>query len=162
MFQALELSGPQWAAEFLEGAARGTRVARAIQSAAASALLSRLRAHANMPAGPSSKAHSRAAVAAALIGSGVVGIDVEHRTPGRPIAAIVAYLMGTAPADETSAYRVFTFREAYFKAVGAWPDKTTLQAVSRACEARYVLSDGLNVLHELVCDDFVLTLVWRA
>nr|HRK65580.1 hypothetical protein [Terricaulis sp.] len=62
--------------------------------------------------------------------------------------------------DEASAYRVFTYREAYFKALGAWPTIDLLREVAQAGARDFQTSDGLNVRHEPIADAFVLTLLW--
>ncbi len=151
--------GPCYAVRFITGAALGARLPRLVQSAAAEDLLGDLRRLTD-GAGASSKSHARACVAAGLAFEGPVGIDVEYRAPGRPIEAIAHYLMGTHAPDETGAYRVFTFREAYFKALGDWPARDALQIAATATADRYRIGD-LNVLHEEISPEFLLTLVWR-
>lgn len=150
------------ALRFIPGAARGARRAYAIQSAAASDLLRELSGQPGFGAASSSKAHSRSLVCAAVAARGVVGVDVEYRAPGRPMDAIAAYLMGAPAQDEAAAYRMFTFREAYFKAIGTWPDKPLLREVAAIREPTYSVTDALQVMHAAIDDDFYLTLVWRA
>lgn len=160
MIQAIQPSGPQWDVRFLPAAPRGARAARPLQSATAAALLAQIRAETGIASGPSSKAHSRALAAAAVAPGGSVGIDVEHFTPGRPIQAIARYLMGAPAHNDEAAYRAFTFREAYFKALGAWPARGLVQAAAASAELCYQTGE-VNVLHERIGDDFLLTLVWR-
>lgn len=136
----------------------GARVARAQQSAAAESLLQELRAVGQRP-GASSKAHSRTLVAAAVAPNGPVGIDVEYHAPGRRIREVARWLMGADVGDEGAAYRVFTFYEAYFKAMGVFPSAETMRSVAGAENDLCVL-EGLNVLACVVERDFTLTLVW--
>jgi phosphopantetheinyl transferase len=135
-------------------------VPRAQQSAAAEALLAQLRRNSGIAAGPSSKSHSRDCVAAALAEGGRIGVDVEFRAPGRPIEAIASYLMGAPAVGEAASYRVATFREAYFKAFGDWPSRALLREAA-AGAPRYRVAGEVNVLHQDVDGDFLLTLVWR-
>lgn len=114
-----------------------------------------------MDAGPASKAHARALMAAAVSPSGQVGVDVEFFAPGRPIQAIAHWLMAAAARDDLAAYRVFTFSEAYFKAFGDWPARELLRDVAEATAPQYVVGDAVQVLHEPIGQDFLLTLVWR-
>jgi len=67
--------------------------------------------------------------------------------------------MGSPVRDDAAAYRVFTFREAYFKASGVWPEHDVLQFVADSEESRYRAAD-FNVLHEPIGNAFSLTLVW--
>ncbi|HRO04752.1 MAG TPA: 4'-phosphopantetheinyl transferase superfamily protein, partial [Terricaulis sp.] len=114
------------------------------------------------PGGPISKAHARGCVAAAAATEGVLGIDLEYRQPGRDIGAIARWLMGAPARDELSAYRVFTYREAYFKATGDWPEARVLRFVAESDWRSFQTPDGLNVLFEREGEAFVLTLVWSA
>jgi hypothetical protein len=68
--------------------------------------------------------------------------------------------MGTRPPDEKAAYRVFTFREAYFKAFGVWPDRDLLRRAADAAEPGDWRTDNVRIRHEAIGDDFNLTLVW--
>ena len=156
MIQAFPQFGLLYAARPLPGVAPGARPPRAAQSAAAEGLLRELRGAA--PAGRSSKAHARGWVAAAVAPEGPVGIDIEYCEPGRDIGAIAAWLMGAPAPNDASAYRVFTFREAYFKAVGEWPAATLLRAVSTGGDA--IALGDLSARFELPAPDFVLALVW--
>jgi hypothetical protein len=158
MIQAPLPNGLRYELRLVPGAARGARVAHARQSAEAADLLATLRQRAGVPEGPSSKSHSRDLVAVALAEIGCVGIDVEFRTPERPIQQIAAHL-GAAVADAASGYRVFTFWEAYFKAFGAWPDKGLLRAVGESSEP-FQQADRMTMLHQVVERDFAFTLVW--
>jgi len=158
--KAFQHSGLLYAAEPLAGVAPGARPARAMQSAAAETLLQSLQAHG--PGGAVSKAHARGWVAAAAAVEGNVGIDLEFRQPGRDIAAIAQWLLDRPVDDAASAYRVFTYREAYFKALGDWPSSRLLRAVAEARAPDFQTPDGFNVRHEAVGGDFVLTLVWSA
>lgn len=88
-----------------------------------------------------------------------MGIDVEYWAPGRPITAIARYLMGAPVRDDPAAYRVFTFREAYFKASAVWPAREVLRLVADTQPGRYRVAD-FNVLHEPIGHAFSLTLVW--
>lgn len=141
--------------------AHQARLARALQSAAANDLLQALRARTGVPAGSASKAHARGLIAAAVSPEGVVGIDAEFFAPGRPIQAIARWLMAASARDDLAAYRVFTFREAYFKAFSNWPPRGLLRDVSERAASEYALDGDIRVLHELVSADFLLTLVWR-
>lgn len=159
MFQAPQLLAPLYAVKPLAGVAPGARPPRAAQSAAAEALLQALKRRGSGRA--FSKAHARGLVAAAVAGEGCVGIDLEYRQPGRDIGAIAAWL-GAPARDAASAYRVFTYREAYFKALGDWPAIALLRHVEANDAADFRTSDGLNVRHEAPVPDFALTLVWSA
>ncbi|MBX9747440.1 MAG: 4'-phosphopantetheinyl transferase superfamily protein [Hyphomonadaceae bacterium] len=161
MIQVLSPGEPVYGTTIAAGPPYGKRLARAMQSDAAEELCAVLRRDTGIAAGPSSKSHSRAVVAAALARAGHVGIDVEFRAPGRPIDKIALFLSGAAVTGEDAGYRVFTFREAYFKAFGDWPEKALLRDVGSRIEARYSMA-GIQVLHEAVYGDFMLTLVWRA
>jgi hypothetical protein len=151
----------RYALRFVPGAALGARIARPVQSAAAAALLSELRADTGFAEGPSSKTHSRALVGAAVAQGGVVGLDVEYRAPGRPYHAMAVFLMDAPAGDEAAAYRMLTFREAYFKAMGDYPTKALLRVAAEATEPNYTVEGDLHVRHADVADDFALTLVWR-
>ena len=159
MIQAPQPNGLRYDVRLVAGAARGERVSRALQSAAAAGLLAELRQSTGVSGGPSSKSHSRDLVAVALAETGRVGIDVEYRAVGRPIEKIAHHLMDAAPSDALAAYRVFTFWEAYFKAFGHFPEKALLRAVAGSVAAAQEL-DGLCVLHHTIEGDFSLTLVW--
>jgi phosphopantetheinyl transferase len=121
-------------------------------------LLSALRQASGILEGVSSKAHSRAAAAVAVAADGPIGIDIEYRDPERAIVDIARWL-GVDTADARTAYRVFTFREAYFKAFGVWPEKLLLRDVSTRGAAQYRIANAC-VLHE-DAGSFLLTLVWR-
>jgi hypothetical protein len=157
MIQVLP-GGPCYDVGFVGGERRSARVARSLQSAAAEALLQELRAQTGIAA-HSSKAHSRA-LAAAAVARARVGIDVEYRAPERRIEEIGAYLMGTPPRDASAAYRVFTFREAYFKAFGEWPDLALMHRAADAAEPGDWACGRVNVRHVPIGEDFNLTLVW--
>jgi hypothetical protein len=143
----------------MTGQTRAARVPRLLQSAAAAALLADLRARTGISNGPSSKAHSRSLMAAAL-SRGRIGVDVEYRAPGRRIGAVAALLMGSDPEDDHAAYRVFTFRESYFKAFGDWPGRDLLRVAASAAEPGAWSARDMKVRHERIGDDFALTLVW--
>lgn len=160
MIQAFPHPALLYAAQPLPGVAPGARPAYAAQSAAAEKLAQSLRAAA--PGGPVSKAHARGCVAAAAATEGVLGIDLEYRQPGRDIGAIALWLMGAPARDELSAYRMFTYREAYFKALGAWPAVALLRFVAEEDARDFQTPDGLNVLSEPIGEAFVLTLVWNS
>lgn len=160
MIQALPHPVLLYAAKPLAGVAPGARPPYAAQSAAAAALLQGLRAAG--AGGAASKAHARGMAAAAAVSEGLVGVDIEYRQPGRDMAAIAAWLMGAPAPDELSAYRVFTYREAYFKAIGDWPGAAALRFVAAAQQTSFQTPDGLNVQAGLEGDGFVLTLVWSA
>jgi hypothetical protein len=159
MIKDLNRPGVLYGARLLQTADAVARTPRALQSNGAEALLDALRGQAG-GGGQSSKAHARAMMAAALAPQGRVGVDVEYRAPGRPILAIAQFLMGTLAPNEDSAYRVFTFREAYFKAWGEWPERALLREVAASDALSYRLGADVNVLHEAVHPDFLLTLVW--
>lgn len=154
-------SDVRYTLRFVLGAPRHGRLARVEQSAAATALLAELRAESGLAVGPSSKAHSRGLVGAAIAPGGVVGIDVEYRAPGRRFAEIAFYLMDAPAHDETAAYRMLTFREAYFKAVGDWPHQALLRRTAAEEASAYDIGGAMHVRHQSVDDDFYLTLVWR-
>lgn len=160
MIQASQQPGLLYAVSSLAGVAPGARPPRARQSAAAEALLQSLRVE--LPEGAASKAHARGMAAAAVTAQGCVGVDLEYRQPGREIGAIAAWLLGAPAPDEASAYRVFTYREAYFKALGDWPSVALLGEVAEAGVRDFQTADRLNVRHEPIADDFVLTLVWSS
>jgi hypothetical protein len=158
MIQVLRSGGIGYAVRAAQSAV-GARVPRSVQSVQAEDLLSRLRRATGVGDGPSSKAHSRTAVAAALTESGRIGIDVEYVSDGRRIMEIARWLMDADAPDRRAAYRMFTFAEAHFKATGVWPTRALLRGVSAASQSHYVLGD-LQVLHEDLGADFLLTLVW--
>ncbi len=160
MIQAPQQPGLLYAVAALEGVSPSARPPRAAQSAAAEALLRKLRADA--AEGASSKAHARGMAAAAFAPQGCAGVDLEYRQPGRDIGAIAAWLLDAPAPDEASAYRVFTYREAYFKALGEWPSVSLLREVAAAQAGAFRTRDGLNVRHEPAGEAFVLTLVWSA
>jgi hypothetical protein len=149
-----------YAVRLLAGVSLGARIARARQSAAAAELLADLRRRAHLAAGRASKAHSRA-LAAAAVSQGRVGVDIEYLAPERDICAIARHLMDAPAPGPGGAYRVFTFREAYFKALGSMPDRSLLRLVGDVEAARFEIPGGLAVLHEPVGEVFVLTLVWE-
>jgi hypothetical protein len=159
MIQAFPQSGLRYAVRALPGVAAGARPSRAAQSAAAETLLAALRQGAR--AGAASKAHARGLVAAACAPEGPVGIDLEYCEPKRDIAEIGAWLMGAPAPDDQGAYRAFTYREAYFKALGDWPARTLLRVAAEARETQFRTPDGLTVRFERVAPDFVLTLIWN-
>jgi len=159
MIQAPLPNGLRYDVRLLPDAARGERVSRALQSAAAADLLAELRLRTGVGEGPSSKSHSRDLVAVALAETGRVGIDAEYRAAGRPIEKIAYHLMNAAPSNVLAAYRAFTFWEAYYKAFGHFPEKPLLRAVAGSAAVTREL-DGLFVLHRSVETDFSLTLVW--
>lgn len=160
MIQAFPPPVLLYAAKPLAGVAPGARIPRAKESAAAEAFLQSLRSRA--PEGASSKSHARGMAAAAAASKGIVGIDLEYRQPGRDIAAIAHWLMGAPARDELSAYRVFTYREAYFKATGDWPEAAALRFVAENEHRGFQTPDGLNVHFAREGELYVLTLVWSA
>lgn len=159
MIQAGGTQKPSVAYRLLQPDTPGVRLPRGIQSASADALLRELRAQDGALSGPSSKAHSRALVAAAVGKKGVLGLDVEFHAPGRPIEAIARYLMGMSPANAEAAYRVFTFYEAYFKATGAFPSAAAMRAIAEIEESECVI-DGLRVHHCTIERGFTMALAW--
>jgi hypothetical protein len=158
MIQAPLPNGLRYEMRLVPGAARGSRVAHALQSAEAADLLAVLRQRTGLAEGPSSKSHSRDLVAVALAEDGRIGVDVEFRAPDRPIEKIAAHL-GAPVADVAAGYRVFTFWEAYFKAFGDWPEKGLLRAVAGSSEPLQQ-AGGMAMLHQVVERDFAFTLVW--
>lgn len=158
MIQAPLPNGLRYDVRLVPGAARGARVAHALQSAEAADLLAALRQQAGVTVGPSSKSHSRDLVAVALAEAGRVGVDVEFCAPERPIEKIASHL-GAPVEDAASGYRVFTFWEAYFKAFGEWPEKALLRAISGSREPLQQ-AGGMAMLHQVVEEDFAFTLVW--
>ena len=159
MIQAPLPSSLRYDVRQVAGAARGERVPRLVQSAAAADLLADLRGASGVAQGPSSKSHSRDLVAVALAEAGRVGIDIEYRAPGRPIEKIAGHLMRADPPGQEAAYRVFTFYEAYFKAMGAFPEPTLLRAAA-TITAPVSEVGAVRMLHHDVEDAFALTLVW--
>lgn len=152
----IQAGGParlHYAARRIGGAAAEARLPRAVQSEAAEALSQEV---SGGHAGNRSKAHARGWVAAASASEGRVGIDLEFHAPGRDIRAIVRWLMDADAPDDASAYRVFTFREAYFKAMGALPAQALLRAAA-AGESRF---GAARALFETPAPDFTLALVW--
>lgn len=158
MIQAPRPPGLQYGIRRIAGFA-DSRVPRVQQSAAASHLLAHLRRESGLLDGPSSKAHSRAWAAAAVAGEGRVGIDIEYHTPDRPIARIAAWLMKAEAPDDTAAWRVFTFYEAYFKAMGETPSKPLMRDVAGANDARLQIG-AVSVLRTAPAPSLTLTLVW--
>jgi hypothetical protein len=158
--QARSPFGPRYAIVQAAGAAADARLPRAAQSASADEVLRQLRYRSGISAGPSAKSHSRAMAAAAVAPNGHIGIDVEYRSPGRPIRAIVRLLAGEGAGDEKTAYRVFTFVEAYFKAFARLPDRPLTHAVACATEPLIRPRGDMGVLHIAPAQAFVLTLVW--
>jgi hypothetical protein len=159
MIQAGGPQIPHYAYSLLRRDTPGLRLPRAEQRAGAEALLNTLRIDTGCGGGAASKAHSRALVAAAVMAAGCVGVDVEFHAPGRRIEAIAHYLMEADAPDVSAAYRVFTYYEAYFKAVGEFPSPAAMRAVAWNTEPDYVV-DGMCVLHRLIENDFTLALVW--
>ena len=133
---------------------------RLAQSAAANALLLNLRDELACAAAPSSKSHARGVVAAAMSRDGHVGVDVEYCAPGRDICAIATWLAGMDISDDESAYRLFTFREAYFKAFGKNPDRALLRDVACAPDPMMRPAHNLGVLFAPLENCFLLSLVW--
>lgn len=162
MIQAPPPNEVHYTVRLLADACPGARIVRTRQSVAAAGLLAELRAATTLAAGPSSKAHTRALMAVAVAAAGRIGIDAEYFHPRRDIRAVARWLMQADAADDTAAYRVFTFREAYFKAIGQMPAAALLRDVALQTTPRFELSpEGLSVLQEVVADDFALTLVWE-
>lgn len=159
MIQASLVSGLRYDVRQVAGAERGERVPRLAQSAAAADLLAELRGTTGLAGGPSSKSHSRDLVAVALAETGRVGIDIEYRAPGRPIEKIAGYLMRANAPGHEAAYRVFTFYEAYFKAMGAFPEPHLLRAAALITIPLAEVGT-VRVLHHDVEGAFALTLVW--
>jgi hypothetical protein len=164
MVQALPLHSPHYSARVLPGLA-SARIPHSEQSLAAAALLDELRRVTGVAAGPSSKSHSRALVAAALSDEGRVGIDVEYCDAGRDLAGLSRYLLGAdAPAlDLSDFYRLWTFHEAYFKAFGVASDVALRRFVLGARGAfgeTFEVATGVCVMHAAPADGFALSLVW--
>ncbi len=158
MIQAPQPNGLVYELRLVPGAARGARVAHALQSAEAADLLAALRQRTGLAEGPSSKSHSRDLVAVAVAKAGLVGIDVEFRAPDRPIEKVAEHL-GAPVANADGGYRVFTFWEAYFKAFGNWPAKDLLREVAASVEPLQRVG-GMAMLHQVIERDFAFTLVW--
>lgn len=138
------------------------------QSLAAEALLGALRQATRLEAGPSSKSHSRAMSAAAIVGSGQVGVDVELACTRRNRAGLAQFLLGEdGLADWPEIYRLWTLREAFFKAFGRFPDRQFLQEAHKSWPL-YAACWGqgpMRARHEQRIDPasgaaFHLTLVW--
>lgn len=161
MIQAPPSDEVHYSVRLLAGESPGARIVRTRQSVAAAALLAELRLAAAIPAGASSKAHTRALMAVTVAGAGRIGIDAEYFDSRRDIRAVARWLMQADAADDAAAYRVFTFREAYFKAIGEMPEPALLRDVALERSGRFELPEGLSVLQEIVADDFALTLVWE-
>ena len=142
------------------------RVARRVQSSAASQLLARLTA-ADFHPTARSKSHSRGIVAGAVgnIPELMLGIDIEWMAPGRPFGAIAHTFLASAPERMAAAdfYRGWTFVEAYYKAFQRFPDQALVHDVIRHAIDGEVLwfRDGTGVLETRVADAFQLCLVWR-
>lgn len=138
------------------------------QSEAAEALLGALRRATRIAGGPSSKSHSRAMSAVALIGSGQVGVDVEFACTRRNKAGLAQFLLGEdGLAGWPAIYRLWTLREAYFKAFGIFPDRQLLQDAhaSWPLHAARWGQGPMQARHEQRIDPasgaaFHLTLVW--
>ncbi|HVZ99872.1 MAG TPA: 4'-phosphopantetheinyl transferase superfamily protein [Caulobacterales bacterium] len=150
---------PLYAVAFQPAPQPGARLPRAVQSGAAEKLLQDLRRASGVEAGAWSKSHARTCAAAALAPRGGVGIDVEFRAPGRRIVEIAQVLAGAPVANDAAGYRLFTFREAYFKAFGRFPAPPLLRDVAGRRE-RIFQTGAFDVLHEAIAPDFMLTLVW--
>lgn len=95
----------------------------------------------------------------------VIGIDIEWIAPERPIQAMARDLLGEEAREVTlhDFYRLWTFRESYFKAFQSMPSAAmTLEFL--ACSASLAihrLGLDVNVLeHRLAADAFQLCLVW--
>lgn len=161
MIQAPHPQGLHYAVQLTAGVPVGARQPRAVQSAAAADLLARLERDVSIAASWTSKAHSRAMSAAALSSVGRVGIDVEFEAPGRDIRAVARWLLDGPVANDAAAYRVFTFREAHFKATGDWPSIDLLRFAAESRATRYRTPEGFEVLHDKPAGSFLLTLVWR-
>lgn len=146
------------------GACPTARHPRAQQSLAAARLLADLRARTGLDCGPSSKSHSRAISAAAIAASGQIGVDVEFACPARNLEGISQFLLGSTPLPSPcDIYRLWTFREAYFKAFGAPPSPAMMEDARHACAAQlagYCLG-AIKVPHFEIDAHFQLTLVWN-
>jgi hypothetical protein len=136
---------------------------RSTQSAEATRLLVDLRSAASLFSGPQSKSHSRALSAAAVSRKGCIGVDVELIGAARDNAALSWFLIDGdhEPAVERL-YRTWTFREAFYKAFGAFPDLAARRFVCRADvkDGESFRMGDASVLHARVADGFMLTLVW--
>lgn len=140
------------------------RRARRVQSGEAEALLSDLRAAAGLPQGPSSKSHARAMCAVAAAESGRVGVDVEWIGAARDLTALARFLLDSADfgGDVEALYRVWTFREAAFKAFGVFPDLAQRRSVFLARdhgEAPWRWGEGALLFRRLE-RDFQMCVAW--
>ncbi len=146
------------------GAKPAARWPRAQQSHAAAVLLADMRAQTGLAAGPCSKSHSRALAAAAVAISGSLGVDVELADPARAITALARQLLGRESAlSHWDFYRLWTFREAYFKAFGAFPGEALLRCAEQAGRmqpAGYRLG-CVQVHHQVIFGAFQLAAVWN-
>lgn len=138
------------------------------QSQAATALLGALRRATRIAGGPSSKSHSRAMSAGAVIGSGQVGIDVEFCCTRRNQAGLAQVLLGEDErAGWPEIYRLWTLREAYFKAFAMFPDREMLREAhaSWPLHAARWGQGPMQARHEMRIEPasgaiFHLTVVW--
>lgn len=158
MFQAPAQIETLYALHLAPAVAPGLRLPRPMQSAAAEALLTRLRAL-GADAAATSKSHSRA-LAAAAIGPGRIGIDVEYHDPRRDTGKIGRFLTDAPVADAAATYRAVTFWEAYFKAVGEWPERAVIRRAA-ASAAMFEAPGGLMAFFDRPTPDFTLCLVWQ-
>jgi phosphopantetheinyl transferase len=76
-----------------------------------------------------SMSHSRHLVAAAISKSGRIGVDIEHHVARRDLKGIGAALGFMPDLDDAAFYRIWTMREAYFKAAGSMPTDAGLESI---------------------------------
>jgi hypothetical protein len=140
------------------------RLARQLQSRAASDLLSALKTQAPY-ATAHSKSHSRALVAVAVghMDGLQLGIDIEWIDAARPVGQIASYL-DWGEVGQEAFYRGWTFREAYYKAFQKNPSKALAVTAMQECpdESTIEIEDGSRLFQRRVFRDFQLSLVWKS
>lgn len=150
----------------LHASAIHDRVARNIQSQAATALAEALSQTTTNPA-LISKSHSRTLVAAAVGNAGVLalGIDAEWMAPNRPFSSIIRSFAPSLPSaiEAGTFYRLWTFLEAFYKAFQRWPEEDDIiQVFDRPnCGDAWQTARGTQLLQHQRADAFTLTIVWK-
>src|ERR1700722_6350633 len=154
-----------YSVSFIDSENIADRVARRVQTRAATDLLDALMQQA--PATVHSKSHSRAALAVAIgnLDDLRLGIDIEWTRAARPIESIASYLewIDHGPISNDAFYRGWTFAEAYFKAFQQMPARSLVAiAMTESAEERTIhLVNRIVLFQTRIFRDFQLSLVWK-